>query len=112
MSTIERAAPITSTISVGRIIRLWEILRTKGIAFLLVALAVFCCAAIPLYISMERTQAEFRIGSLQRQILYEQQQKARLTQELSDRLSIGALEQAGKQLGLQPPVSIDYAQAP
>ena len=112
MSTIERTAPITSTIPVGRIIRLWEILRNKGIAFMLAALAVFCCAAIPLYISMERTQAEFRISLLQQQILYEQQQKARLTQELSDKLSVGALEQAGKQLGLQPPVSVDYAQAP
>lgn len=112
MSTLDRAAPIRSVVTDRRAARLWRAIRDRGITLILMALAVFCCAAIPLYTSMERTQAEFQIGSLQQQILRKQEHKARLTQELSDKLRMGDLEKTGKQLGLGPPVSVDYVTIP
>jgi hypothetical protein len=112
MSTIDRAAPIGSVVTDRTAARLWGAIRDRGITLILMALAVFCCAAIPLYTSMERTHAEFQIGSLQTQILRKQEHKARLTQELSGKLSMPDLEEAGKRLGLGPPRSVDYVAIP
>jgi hypothetical protein len=112
MSTIDRAAPIGSVITDTRVGRLWRAVRDKGITLILTALAVFCCAAIPLHTSMERTHAEFQISALQQQILHRQQHKARLVQELSDKTRMSDLEKSGKQIGLGPPASVDYVTIP
>ena len=112
MSTIERAAPITSAIPISRILRLWQGLRDRGIAFFLAALAVFCCAAIPLNTSTRRTYAEFQIGALQQEILRKQENKAQLVRDVSDRLRLDTLEKSGKQLGMTVPVSVEYLTVP
>lgn len=112
MSTLDRAAPIGSVVTGGRAARLWRAIRDKGISLALTALAVFCCAAIPLHTTMKRTQAEFQISTLQQDILTKQVQRARLERQVADRLSIASLERAGKEIGLGPPVLFDYLTIP
>lgn len=112
MSTVDRAAPVGSIVTDGKILRAWRAMRERGIPLILTALAVFCCAAIPLHTSMERTHAEHQISQLQYQILRRQEHKARLIRELSDKLRVADLEAAGKQIGLGPPASVDYLKGP
>lgn len=113
MSAIDQTATVATVLrGSSRAVRLWGAIREKGTALILIALAIFCCAAIPLYTSTVRTRAEFQIKSLQQEILDKQQQKALLMKEIAEKYKISNLETAGKQAGLGPPVSADVLTIP
>ena len=90
---------------------LWQAVRERGIAFFLMALAIVACAGVPLATNTARAAAEYRVTALQKEILYLQQDKARLSRELFDRMTLKVLEQAGKNAGLAPPVRVEYVPA-
>jgi len=95
----------------NRTVGVWQAIRERGFAFLLMALAIIAIAGVPLATNTARATAEYRVKALQVRILELQQDKARLSRELYDKVTLKNLQEAGKNAGLAPPPRVEYIPA-
>jgi cell division protein FtsL len=91
---------------------LWITLREKVVPLALMAFAAACIAGVPLQHSTQWQTAEHEIGNIQWEILQLQEEKANLSKERSEKMTLDALVAAGTRMGLGAPRHVEFVDVP
>jgi hypothetical protein len=91
---------------------LWVILRERVMPIALMALAVACIAGVPLQNTTQRRTAEHEISNIRWEMLQLQEEKANLSKERSDKMTLDALVAAGTSMGLGPAKHVEFLDVP